>query len=123
MLPDVLRLNYQTFQILLIRLQTLTNQSKPEATLLQTTFLEAQQLFQLQILSLDVNDLTPTIAAKLQSIQTEISKQLRLLAIDISFLQSARQSTTTQKRQAQMRDRIALLLKYCDTIIPTASNE
>lgn len=123
MLPDVLRLNYQTLQTLLMRLQTLTNQAHPDIIVLQTTFLEAQQLFQLQILSFNLEELPPAIASRLQSLQTELSKQLRLLAMDISFLQSARQSITAQKRQAQMRDRIDLLLQYCEAANPTESGE
>lgn len=91
--------------------------ANPDGVLLQSAFLEAQQLFQMQMMSLAMDELEPAIATKLQSIQIEINKQLRLLAMDVMFLQTARKSVTAQQRQAQMGDRIQLLLNYCQAIL------
>ncbi|MDX2097274.1 MAG: heterocyst frequency control protein PatD [Leptolyngbyaceae cyanobacterium bins.59] len=54
-----------------------------------------------------------------QSYQVEISKQLRLLAVDLTFLQAARQAGTVQQRQQQMIDRLERLISYCEAVITT----
>lgn len=77
----------------------------------------AQQVFQTQIMPLELEKLDPTIAAKLQSIQTEISKQFRLLATDVVFLKAARQSSTAVQRQGQIRDRLSMLQQYCEVVL------
>ncbi len=84
---------------------------------LRQNFLEAQQIFQQQIVSLDASDLEPADEPRVRSYQTEMSKQLRLLAIDVMFLQAARQSETVQQRQIQLGDRIQALMGYCDALL------
>jgi signal recognition particle subunit SEC65 len=44
--------------------------------------------------------------------QTEMNRALRLLGIDVTFLQSAQNPMTVQKRQAQMRQRLRQLLDF-----------
>ncbi|MDM9581073.1 heterocyst frequency control protein PatD [Nostoc sp. GT001] len=53
---------------------------------------------------------------RVQSYQTEMSKQLRLLAIDVMFLQGARQASTVQTRLQTISDRLTTLIQYCDAI-------
>jgi oligoendopeptidase F len=65
----------------------------------------------------NLNLLDETIQAQLQPIQTEISKQLRLLETDAIFLKAARQPATAEQRQQQIQQRLELLLKYCDAVI------
>jgi len=77
------------------------------------------QQFQPQILALPWAEMDEAIALRLQSIQTEISKQLRLLAMDTMFLKTARQPETSQQRRQQMGDRLDLLLRYCEAILAT----
>lgn len=77
------------------------------------------QQFQQQILGLDLAELDEAIALRIQSIQTEISKQLRLLAMDTMFLKTARQPETNQQRRQQMGDRLDLLERYCEAILAT----
>ncbi len=55
----------------------------------------------------------PRQAALLQSVQTEMRKQMRLLQTDLLFLQSARQAATRQQRYQQIGDRLRLLADYC----------
>jgi hypothetical protein len=52
-----------------------------------------------------------------QSYQTEINKQLRLLEMDLMFLKAARQEATIEQRWGGMGDRIHLLILYCDAIL------
>jgi len=52
-------------------------------------FPEAQQ-FQQQIVSLDAGDLEPDSQPRVRSYQTEMSKQLRLVGIDVMFCKGAR---------------------------------
>ena len=122
MLPDMLphdhRQHYQTFRQELERLQ---NTSFERGSPILKDFQMLQQFFQQRILTLDLDSLEPAIATQIQSIQIEINKQLRLLATDIPFLQTARQAATAQQRQAQMHDRLKLLLQYCDVILGIAA--
>ena len=77
------------------------------------------QQFQPQILALPWAEMDEAISLRLQSIQTEISKQLRLLAMDTMFLKTARQPETSQQRRQQIGDRLDLLLRYCEAILAT----
>jgi hypothetical protein len=52
-----------------------------------------------------------------QSYQTEINKQLRLLEMDLMFLKTARQAATLEQRWSGMGDRIHLLTLYCDALL------
>ena len=59
-----------------------------------------------------------------QSYKTEISKQLRLLEVDMMFLQGAKQLTTLQARLKTIEERINTLIGYCQAITqPTKSQE
>jgi hypothetical protein len=52
-----------------------------------------------------------------QSYLTEMSKQLRLLEIDVMFFQAARQASTAKARILAIRDRLTTLINYCNAII------
>lgn len=84
-------------------------QSGFEGRSLQKQFLATQQLYQQQLL--------PTLVASAQAsalvtYQTEINRSLRLLGMDVSFLQSAKNPMTQQKRQTQMQQRLKTLLEF-----------
>lgn len=117
MLPELYRQRYQEFWQALQRLTAIATQQNPDAQTLQEQFLAVQQFFQVQLVSLALEGLNPAQAAQVQSYQTEINKQLRLLGMDVMFLQAARRSATAQQRQAQMQERIGLLGKYCDALL------
>ncbi|HLP90242.1 MAG TPA: heterocyst frequency control protein PatD [Nostocaceae cyanobacterium] len=53
------------------------------------------------------------------SLRTEISKQIRLLEIDVMFLQGARQAATVQSRMQTIGDRLTTLIQYCQAIAQT----
>lgn len=52
-----------------------------------------------------------------QSLLVELHKQLRLLATDAAFLQSAKTPQTQQQRQQQMGDRLKTLQRYCQHLL------
>lgn len=77
----------------------------------QSVFLKVQQTES----SLATGD--EDFEVKVQSYQTEINKQLRLLNIDLMFLKSARQVAKSEQRWAMMGDRLHLLVLYCDALL------
>ncbi|MEB3342100.1 heterocyst frequency control protein PatD [Okeania sp.] len=81
---------------------------------------EVQQLFETQIINLDNSGLDQPIASKLQSYLTEIHKQLRLLNLDVAFLQTSRNPQTTKKRLANISDRLETLKGYCLSILTSS---
>jgi hypothetical protein len=114
MLSDSYRQAYLAFQQVLQQMEDHLQQGDP--TTIRQSIQTAQALLQ-QILALDVATLTATEAIKVQSLQTEINKQLRLLSTDLMFLQTARLAETIAQRQQQMGDRLTILQRYCEAIL------
>ncbi|MFQ3627818.1 MAG: heterocyst frequency control protein PatD, partial [Cyanobacteriota bacterium] len=81
---------------------------------LRSLFHQLQAQFQQQVVTLDLSGLEGAIAAQIASLHTEMAKQLRLLSMDLMFLQTARQPETVRQRTEQMGDRLRLLMRYCD---------
>ncbi|MBD2110795.1 MULTISPECIES: heterocyst frequency control protein PatD [Cyanophyceae] len=94
----------------------LVQSANPDGRTLQAQFLLAQQQFQHQMLPL--GEELPSA----QPVLTEINRTLRLLAMDVAFLQAARQSTTTQQRQQQMLKKLDQLLTFCQALEQAISN-
>lgn len=117
MIPVAYQQIFQTFSLRLNELQQTAVQANPEATLLQSHFLAVQQFFQNQIMALEDTDLEPLERSRIQAYRTEMNKQMRLLGMDIAFLQTARQPVTAQQRQAQIRDRATRLIDYCKAVL------
>ena len=69
---------------------------------------EIQTFFQSNIINTDL-EITPQNL----SLQVEIDKQLKMLGVDLSMLQTARSLATWQKRHQQACDRFVLLDRYC----------
>ncbi|HIK33032.1 MAG TPA: heterocyst frequency control protein PatD [Oscillatoriales cyanobacterium M59_W2019_021] len=88
-----------------------------EIATLKTGVDRAQQFLQSQVLPVSISGLNSAEESRTQSYHTELHKQLRLLATDVLFLGSARQASTRQQRQAQIRDRLTTLLRYCDILL------
>lgn len=114
MLPYLHRQCYLKFSEVLQQLQRAD--TPIDASKLYQKFLEAQQIFQQQILSLDASDLNQNTQSRIRSYQTEISKQLRLVEMDIRFLQAAKAEATATTRQLQISDRLKTLQSYCEAI-------
>ena len=84
---------------------------------LRASVTNLQAFFQTYIRVLDLDELDPAVAHKVQSFNVEIDKQLRLLSMDVMFLQAAKQPSTAEQRLNHMRDRLTLLLRYCDGLL------
>ncbi|MBE9138096.1 heterocyst frequency control protein PatD [Nodosilinea sp. LEGE 07088] len=100
---DILRSHLQA-------LDRLVQMANPNAAQLQAQFLATQQHFQHQVLPL--GDAYPLGQPAL----TEMNRTLRLLAMDVAFLQAARQPITAQRRQQQLGEKLAQLLGFCDVL-------
>ncbi len=118
MLSQLFHQRYQEFFYLLEQLRAASTQS--DKVKLKQSVQIAQQFFQQQIVTLDPQDLSPQEESKIRSYQTEISKQLQLVGMDVIFLQAARQQATAANRQMQLADRIQTLIRYCNTILELA---
>lgn len=146
MIPEIYQRWYQEFcqhvgQLRVYMAQPLSP-AEPQALVMRVAFLKSeitklQHNFRDGILSLTaiadstasendpamVNELLPEIAHRLRAIQVEIDKQLKLLAMDVLFLQTARQTTTAEQRQQQMSDRLEQLERYCALVLSTPTAE
>ncbi|MGK7918551.1 MAG: heterocyst frequency control protein PatD [Trichodesmium sp.] len=115
MLPKEHHQQYQKLTELLNQLQQNITETKTEKIL--ATNKEVQKLFETQIITLDNSKVDPQIASQVESYLTEIHKQLRLLNVDVTFLQASRNPQTTQGRLAKISDRLETLKGYCLTIL------
>lgn len=84
---------------------------------LKIGFQQVQQVFKTQIMGITETDFDPPAESKVQSFLTETHKQMRLLELDLKFLQASRQSTTTTTRLNQVSDRLTTLLSYADAML------
>jgi hypothetical protein len=66
---------------------------------------------------------TQTVQNRVQALNTEIRKQLRLCQMDLLFLKTARHPTTQQQRCQQLQDRLTLLLQYSQGIVTVLQSE
>jgi hypothetical protein len=106
----------ETLRSHLQALEALADAPNPDGRSLQGPFLLAQQHFQQRILPL--GDPYPAV----QPMLTELNRGFRLLAMDVAFLQAARQSLTAQQRQQQMGDKLGQLLGFCEALIQTLTD-
>ncbi len=105
------REKYQELANSLGKLHSDTANNYLEAATLRSRLASLQDFFGEQIIPLDAFD------SREQSYRTEISKQLRLLEIDMMFFQGARQPATAQARLQTICDRLTTLMQYCDAIL------
>lgn len=111
---------YQEFLALLLKFKNNCDSADAasNATALQQEFNSSlQQWFQNNIISFNAGELNEAIAARWQSLQTEIKREFRLLSTDIIFLASARQIVTKESRLKSVRDRTASLISYAQAIL------
>lgn len=109
MLPEYEQ-HYQQFVKLIEQLQAVSQQQ--DLALLRQSHQKAQQFFIQQILTLE-----PLDNYQIRSYQTEISKQLQLIGMDVIFLQAAKVPETAANRQKQLLQRLPTLLNYCNAIL------
>ncbi|NJL22168.1 MAG: heterocyst frequency control protein PatD [Leptolyngbyaceae cyanobacterium SM1_3_5] len=108
---DAFRQAYTALHQQLDQFQAIAVQDDP--MWMRTSFARIQQDFQQIVQQFESIDLPHPIPA----CQTEISKQLRLLGMDVMYLQAAKLSTTADNRRTQLLDRVEMLKGFCDTIL------
>ena len=115
MMPASYAQAYEYFAQQLEQLERQVTVAQPDVAQIKAALVPIQQEFQhtVQPLVLEPDEAVPrTVISRLTACNTEINKHLRFLAMDISFLQAARQPQTVQQRQAQIRDRLQRLITY-----------
>ncbi|MBE9208032.1 heterocyst frequency control protein PatD [Nostoc sp. LEGE 06077] len=108
---------YQALANLLVQLRSDITAVQLDKTHLRQCVADLQQLFQREIVPL------ATVNSKEQSFRTEISKQLRLLEIDVTFFQGARQAATATTRLQTISDRLTTVIQYCHAILQQETPE
>ncbi|NJM48370.1 MAG: heterocyst frequency control protein PatD [Alkalinema sp. RU_4_3] len=109
---------YQIFQIAVVKLaKDLTPPRDRSAAELKGHLTDLQVTFSQTIARIDLTDIPPPANHRLQSLQVEIAKELRLLQVDGLFLQTAKQPETVAHRQQQIQNRLATLLRYCSIVL------
>lgn len=101
------RQHYEEIRDMVCQLQAIAARRLDVAEF-EAVFLKVEQIDSLADEDLEI---------KVQSYQTEINKQLRLLKIDLMFLKSARQPATSEQRWNVMGDRLHLLMVYCEALL------
>lgn len=106
----------QNFQAQLGGLASIVSQAHPDALSLQQHFLVAQQHFQNQILG-QLSEVKGDLGEQAQPVLIEMNRTLRLMGMDIAFLQTARQPLTLQQRQRQLQGRLSQLEEFCQSLL------
>jgi hypothetical protein len=100
----------------------LSSLESEEKDRLRAKLQEAIEIFEGQILPQHQEDeLSPPVAAKMRSYVTESHRLLRLLQMDVMFLQAARNSLTSQQRYDAYQERLNTLIKFCQAAIEVSS--
>jgi len=111
---------YHAFATLILQLRDYTTTTELNAPGLRLRVASLQQMFQQQIVPLADEDTQIPHNSREQSYQTEMSKQLRLLELDVMFFQGARQPATAQARLQTISGRLTTLAQYCEAILQQA---
>lgn len=116
---------YQQLLRLLLKIQTVgVDPVEPLTSVMQVdaeNLLELQDFYQQQIFPLVgedfEEDVSPEIASRWRSLNTEIHRSMKLLALDISLLKAARSPQMQKVRKQGMSDRLSTLISYCQVIL------
>ncbi|VXD18369.1 conserved hypothetical protein [Planktothrix serta PCC 8927] len=84
---------------------------------LKQTFKQLKITFQTQIMGINSSDFDPPVESIIQSYLTETHKQMRLLEMDLKFLQASHQPSTLNSRLTPIQNRLNTLLSYCEDIL------
>jgi hypothetical protein len=108
---------YQAFTKLIHEVREYITATPIDGTHLQQRTASLQQFFLEQIVPLADTDSGSDYEGRIQSYHTEMSKQLRLLEIDVMFFQGARQASTAKDRLDAINNRLTTLIEYCNAIL------
>jgi hypothetical protein len=102
------------WQQLLNLLANLPTDSIPE---LKVALHQAIELFEGQILDGDMGDIQPPNEGKMRSYLTESHRLLRLLPLDVMFMEVSRNPTTIEQRRQAYQGKLDLLIRYAEAAI------
>lgn len=112
MIQPILKKYYQELQQrVIILLQNLDG----EQNSLATDFGQLVEFWQEMMKDLQENEQYREILP--QSMETEIHRLMKLLQMDMQFLQVSRQLTTVETRKEMIRDRANSLIRYCEAVL------
>lgn len=119
MLPPSHRDRYQEFLTALLQLQKAAAQPNQESVSLNTALQQVQQIFTNSVLALSLEDLDLPVRSRMQSYLTEIHRLMRMLQMDMMFLQASQHRETQQQRRSVFDDRVKNLISWCESILQT----
>lgn len=118
MLAPTHRHHYHEFLTALEQLHhTAEKTANLQSDLLIAHFQEVQQIFTSPVKNLSGDEANAELGSRMQSYLTEIDRLMRLLQMDIMFLQAARNPATVQQRLSATRDRIKNLIGFAEAIL------
>jgi len=89
--------------------------TQPPQPLLQSV-LQLQTQFQKLLAITTADDMNPEIEARVRPLQTEAYRRLRLLTMEVTRLQTAKQPATVEKSRSQINDHLNALLQFAQGI-------
>lgn len=107
---------YQKLSFELQELQRTATQANLVRAELVSELRRMSQWFGDEVMNLNPQE-SESLSERQLSYLTEMHKQFRLLAMDVTFLQVSRQSTTTEKRLEMIHDRVQTLMRYCEALL------
>ncbi len=120
----LLKFYHQSYQELLEKLLQLQKQVREkhiDMMAINKIYEQGQEIFESKILGVKLDELDCNAIILIQSAQTEINKNLRLLGTELLFLASSRQAGTTQKRLEKVQGIIEQLIGYCQAVTTQVS--
>jgi hypothetical protein len=122
MIPTLHQKTYQKFQMVLQALREEIESPNSRVAAISEKFVQVQQVFQQEIMSLTSDELAEDEIARFVKVQTEMHRNIRLLGTDLMFLRSSKQATTSTQRSSTVRDRLNNLMGFCQVMLTYGSN-
>lgn len=114
--------HYQALRLMVsqggaIARQSSVHPSSSDGDVLQGQVAQMGEYFREHLLELPHEGLEPGQWGMVQSLHTEVHRQIRLVATDVGFWRAARRTETVQQRLGQVGDRLETLRQYCDGML------
>ncbi|MEM8780331.1 MAG: heterocyst frequency control protein PatD [Cyanobacteria bacterium P01_G01_bin.49] len=117
MLPKSYHQSHVELLEILLKLQKQITANDVDIIAIKASYEQLKQVFHQKIMSLSTKELDSSQIIFWQSAQTEIHRTVRLLATELLFLQSARQTKTTEQRLSKISRSLEQLIIYCQKLI------
>ncbi len=119
MLPPSHRDRYQEFLEALLQLQKVADLPTQEGASVNAALQKVQEIFTTKILNLSLDQLDLPAESRMQSYLTEIHRLMRMLQMDMMFLQASQHRETQQQRRTAFDHRVKNLISWCESILQT----